>query len=70
MSVSDEILNMFDTESWPTLDESAAYIAHAHTLIDVVEELELELADYSYKLANSNADRPKIGVWNLARRQE
>ena len=65
-----QILNMFNTENWPTLRRIGRrlwrisrrlYYPHTHT--PIVEEsalkLVLELADYSSK----SADSPQIGVW-------
>ena len=47
-------------ESLPTI-----ILTHTHTPIDEESGLELvlESADYSSKLADSNADSPKIGLW-------
>ena len=47
-------------ESLPTI-----ILTHTHTPIDEESGLEsvLESANYSSKLADSNADSPKIGLW-------
>ena len=65
---------MFNTESQPTLQRIGRrlwrigcrlYYPHTHTPIVDESGLEsvLESADYSPKLADSNADSPKIGLW-------
>ena len=67
---------MFDTKSRPILQRIGRrlwrigrrlYYTHTHT--PIVEESELESADYSSKSADSNADSPKVGLWVRAFRE-
>ena len=73
-TISGQILNMFNTESWLTLQRISRrlwrighrlYYPHTHTPIVEESALEsvLESADYSSKSADSNADSPKVGLW-------
>ena len=66
-TIGGQILNMFNTESWPTLQRIGhqLYYPHTHTPIVKKSALEsmLESSDYSSKSADSNADSPKIGLW-------
>ena len=77
-TIGGQILNMFNTESRPTLQRIGGRFSiivymwvwglyYPHTDTPIVEEsaLEsmLESADYSSKSADSHVDSPKIGLW-------
>ena len=64
---------MFNTEGQPTVQRIGRRLYYPHTQTPIVEEsaLEsvLESADFSSKLADSNANSPKIGLWVWAFRR-
>ena len=66
-SIGDQILNMFHTDSRPTLGRVGHRFYKAHTHTPIVEELVLELAlysaDYSSKSVDFNAYPAKFRLW-------